>query len=82
MPYDGELKFDTSIDKTGFKVGIGELGSIAQSGMAVVTAAVGAASAAVASIGGYAVSVGKNFEVCLRLLRLWESQRTLLKKTA
>ena len=62
MPYDGELKFDTSIDKTGFKVGIGELGSIAQSGMTVVTAAVGAASAAVASIGGYAVSVGKNFE--------------------
>ncbi len=62
MPYDGELKFDTSIDKTGFKVGIGELGSIAQSGMTVVTAAVGAASAAVASLGGYAVSVGKNFE--------------------
>lgn len=62
MAYDGELKFDTSIDKTGFKVGIGELGSIAKSGMQAVTTAVTAASTAVTALGGYAVSVGKNFE--------------------
>ena len=62
MGYDGELKFDTKIDKTGFKVGIGELGSIAQSGMQAVTTAVTAAGTALTALGGYAVSVGKDFE--------------------
>ncbi len=60
--FDGTLKFDTAIDKTGFKLGLGSLGSIAKAGMTAVTAAVGAASGAVAALGGYAVSVGKGFE--------------------
>lgn len=62
MAYDGELKFNTAIDKTGFKLGIGSLGSIASTGMAAVTTAVTAASSAVTALGGYAVSVGKDFE--------------------
>ena len=62
MAFDGTLKFDTAIDKTGFKLGLDSLGSIAQKGMAAVTTAVTAASGAVSALGGYAVSVGKNFE--------------------
>lgn len=62
MAFDGTLKFDTAIDKTGFKLGLDSLESVAKKGMAVVTAAVGAASAAVTALGGYAVSVGKDFE--------------------
>lgn len=60
--YDGTLKFDTAIDKTGFKLGLDALGSIASKGMAAVTAAVTAAAGAVSALGGYAVSVGKDFE--------------------
>lgn len=63
--FDGTLKFDTAIDKTGFKLGLGSLGSIAKAGMTAVTAAVGAASGAVAALGGYAVSVGKGFEASM-----------------
>lgn len=62
MAFDGTLKFDTAIDKAGFKLGIDSLGSIAKKGLAVVTGAVGAASAATAALGGYAISVGKDFE--------------------
>ncbi len=62
MAFDGTLKFDTAIDKTGFRLGIDSLGSIAKKGMAIVTGAVGAASAATAALGGYAISVGKDFE--------------------
>lgn len=62
MAFDGTLKFDTAIDKTGFKLGLESLGSLASKGMAAVTAAVTAASGAVSALGGYAVSVGKNFE--------------------
>lgn len=62
MAFDGTLKFDTAIDKTGFKLGLDSLGSLASKGMAAVTAAVTAASGAVSALGGYAVSVGKNFE--------------------
>lgn len=62
MAFDGTLKFDTAIDKTGFKLGLDALGGIASKGMAAVTAAVTAASGAVSALGGYAVSVGKKFE--------------------
>ncbi len=62
MAFDGTLKFDTAIDKTGFKLGLDSLGSVAKKGMAIVTGAVGAASAAMTALGGYAVSVGKDFE--------------------
>lgn len=62
MAFDGTLKFDTAIDKTGFKLGLDALGSIASKGMAAVTAAVTAAAGAVSALGGYAISVGKDFE--------------------
>ena len=62
MAFDGTLKFDTAIDQTGFKLGLDKIGSIAKTGMAAVTAAVTAASGAVAALGGYAVSVGSKFE--------------------
>lgn len=62
MAFDGTLKFDTAIDKTGFQLGISNLGNIAKAGMGVVTAAIGAASASVSALGGYAVKVGKEFE--------------------
>lgn len=62
MAFDGTLKFDTAIDKTGFKLGISDLGSLAKKGMAVVTGAVAAASAGVTALGVYASDVGKKFE--------------------
>ncbi len=62
VAFDGTLKFDTAIDKTGFKLGLDSLGSLASKGMAAVTAAVTAAAGAVSALGGYAVSVGKDFE--------------------
>lgn len=51
MGYDGSLKFDTRIDESGFNSGINRLGSIAKKGIAVLSAAVGAGSAAVVKIG-------------------------------
>lgn len=62
MAFDGTLKFDTAIDKTGFKLGLDSLGGLAKKGMSIVTASVGAASAAVTALGGYAADVGKDFE--------------------
>ncbi|MBR3630351.1 MAG: phage tail tape measure protein [Oscillospiraceae bacterium] len=62
MTFDGTLKFDTAIDKSGFEAGLDKLGSIAKSGMAVVGGAVAAVGAGMAALGGYAVSVGSGFE--------------------
>lgn len=62
MAFDGTLKFDTAIDKSGFEAGISNLSSLAKKGMSAVTAAVTAASTAVVGLGTYAVGVGKNFE--------------------
>lgn len=36
MGYDGSLKFDTKIDESGFNSGVGKLGTIAKSGIAVL----------------------------------------------
>ncbi len=47
MAFDGTLKFDTAIDKSGFESGISDLGSIAKTGMTVVTGAVAGVTAAV-----------------------------------
>lgn len=62
MAFDGTLKFDTAIDQSGFKIGISNLGSIAKTGMAAVTTAVTAATGAISALGGYSISVGKDFE--------------------
>lgn len=44
--YDGSLKFDTSIITDGFNKGITKLGSIAKTGLAVLSAALGGATVA------------------------------------
>lgn len=62
MAFDGTLKFDTAIDKTGFKLGIDSLGSLAKSGMSLVSSAFSKAGSAVADLGKYSIDVGKNFE--------------------
>ena len=73
MAFDGQLKFDTSIDQTGFQSGLSGLGDLAKSGlsglgdiakasMAAVTNAVSAVSGAVLGIGKNAIAVGKEFE--------------------
>ena len=62
MAFDGTLKFDTAIDKSGFESGVGSLVSLAKKGMQVCTAAVTATSGAMVALGGYAINVGKNFE--------------------
>ncbi len=60
--YDGELKFNTAIDKTGFKAGLDSLGSIAKSGLSAVTGAVAAAGATVSGIAAAATKTGIEFE--------------------
>lgn len=62
MAYDGTLKFDTSVVTDGFKSGVSKLGSIAKTGLAAATAAIGAVSTALTAAGGYAVKVGSDFE--------------------
>lgn len=44
MSYDGSLTFDTKIDESGFNSGIKNIGSIAAKGLAVISAAVLAAT--------------------------------------
>lgn len=56
MGFDGTLKFDTAIDQNGFKSGIANLGNLAKKGMAVVTGAVAAATAATAALSGAIIS--------------------------
>ena len=48
MAFDGTLKFDTGIDKSGFESDIGKLGAIAAKGMKAVTKVVTASVAAAA----------------------------------
>lgn len=62
MAFDGTLKFDTKIDEGGFHLGIGNLGSIAKKGMALVTGAITAATGAISALGAKAIDVGKGFE--------------------
>lgn len=66
MAFDGTLKFDTAIDKTGFQVGIGQLGNLAKTGMAALTTAVtagaAAATAGIAAIGKQALDAYGDYE--------------------
>lgn len=59
---DGTIKIDTSLDESGIKKGLSSLKSIASKGMKGVSIAVGAASAALTTMGGYALKVGSDFE--------------------
>lgn len=80
MGFDGTLKFDTAIDKTGFKVGIGQLGNLAKSGMAAIAGAVTAGAAAmaagVAAIGKEALDAYAEYE------QLVGGVETLFKESA
>lgn len=51
MSYDGSLTFDTKIDESGFNSGIKNIGSIAAKGLAVISAAVLAATGVITKIG-------------------------------
>ena len=62
MAFDGQLKFDTSIDQTGFQSGLSGLGDLAKASMTAVTSAVSAVSSEVLKLGRNAVDVGMNFE--------------------
>lgn len=45
MGYDGSLKFDTEINEKGFNAGVGKIGSIAKTGLAVLGGAVAGVTA-------------------------------------
>ena len=61
MAYDGALKFDTSIDGTGFKSGISKIGSIAKVGLQTAVTAIGAVTGALSA--GAAVVVKYNAQM-------------------
>ena len=62
MAFDGTLKFDTAIDKSGFESGIGSLVSLAKKGMQVCTAAVTATSGAMVALGKSALDAYADYE--------------------
>ena len=62
MGYDGTLKFDTSIDSSGFQAGLSKLSELASSAIKATTAVIGGAASAVAGIGAAAIKVGSDFE--------------------
>ena len=62
MAFDGSLKFDTSIDGSGFENGISKIGDLAKSGMKVVTGAFAAGCAAAgAAVAGLTKSAVENY---------------------
>lgn len=62
MGYDGTLKFDTSIDSSGFQDGISKIVSCASTALNATTAIIGGAATAVVGIGTAAIKTGANFE--------------------
>ena len=62
MAFDGTLKFDTSIDKSGFESGISGLGGIAKKGMEAITQAVQSAVSGVAKLGAQALTAYADYE--------------------
>ena len=62
MAFDGTLKFDTAIDKSGFESGIGSLVGLAKKGMQVCTAAVTATSGAMVALGKSALDAYADYE--------------------
>lgn len=62
MGYDGTLKFDTSVDTSGFQNGINKIGSCASKAIKATTAIIGGAATAVVGIGTAAVKAGASFE--------------------
>lgn len=65
MGYDGTLKFDTSIDSSGFQNGINKIGSCASGALKATAAIIGGAATAVVGIGTAAVKAGATFEASM-----------------
>ena len=62
MGYDGELKFKTLIDNSGFQSGINQISNLASSGLKATTEVITGTATAVAGIGAAAIKVGAEFE--------------------
>jgi len=62
LGYDGTLKFDTSVDSSGFQAGIDKIGKFASGALKATGAIIGGVSTAVAGIGTAAVKTGADFE--------------------
>ena len=62
MAADGHLNFDTKLDESGFKSGIGKLGSIAKGGLTVLGGAIAGVASAIGAGSAAAIKVGSDFE--------------------
>lgn len=62
MTYDGTLKFDTSIDSSGFQDGIDNISGIASKGIKATAAIIGGAATAVSGFAATAIKAGSDFE--------------------
>lgn len=62
MGYDGTLKFDTSLDSSGFQDGISKISGMAGSALKTTTEIIAGAGTAVAGLGAAAIKVGSDFE--------------------
>ncbi|MDD6060380.1 MAG: hypothetical protein PUB97_08380 [Ruminococcus sp.] len=62
MAFDGTLKFDTAIDKSGFESGVGSLVGLAKKGMELCTAAVTATAGAMVALGKSALDAYADYE--------------------
>ena len=65
MGYDGTLKFDTSIDSSGFQRGINKIRSCASTALKATSAIIGGAASAVVGIGTAAIKTGADFEAAM-----------------
>ena len=62
MGYDGTLKFDTSVNTSGFQSGINKISSIAGGALKTTGAIIAGAGTAIAGLGTAAIKVGADFE--------------------
>lgn len=65
---DGSVIIDSKLDSSGFEKGLKGLGSVASKGLAATTKAIGAVSAGIVALGGYATKVGSEFEASMSQL--------------
>ena len=62
MGYDGTLKFDTSVNTSGFQSGINKISSIAGGALKTTGTIIAGAGTAIAGLGTAAIKVGADFE--------------------
>ncbi len=65
MATDGHLNFDTKLDESGFKSGIGKLGSIAKGGLSILGGAIAGVTSAIGAGSAAAIKVGADFEASM-----------------